>query len=272
MLFRRIADHGAWLEVESLPAPVAGHCHRPDPRLSGLALRFFVHRSDLLTVLRTPVTQHYPDGTRLGLAPGVALSAPLDFEAPAGESVRHVEVDGLSLNVAAPDAATGIDYAPAPLAARPQPDGETLALPRGTTLRYGLGARVVIRAPRTARILGTASSQHRVRLASGCVDLVALLGAEDRPRAPGLDAEAPLTKRVPAGPGLRPGTLLTWPGGHAAGRTTALARFDRVVEERPARVCLARDLPLFAGGSAPDQRPEPLIVCAPRSALVPVGR
>lgn len=273
MVFRRIADHGAWLEVESLPALAAGHCHAPDPRLSGLALRLFVHRSDLLAVLRTPVTQHYPDGTRLGLAPGVALSAPLDFEAPAGESIRHVEVDGLSLNVEAPDAATGIDYAPAPLGAQPPPDGQTLALPPGTTLRYGLGARVVVQTPRTARVLGTASSQHRIRVASACIDLVALLGAGDRPRPPPAEAsEPPPSEGARTGPGLRPGTVLTWPGGHVAGRTTALARFDRVVEERPARVCLARDLPLFAGGRAGDDDPEPLVVCAPRSALVPAGR
>ncbi len=272
-VYRLVADHGAWLELESLPGWAGlDHCHDADPRMVGLALRVFVHRRDIAAVSLTPVIQHYPDGTSLRLAAGASLSAPLAFEAPTGEHIRHLQAGGLALNAEIPDASVGTDYAPSPLPEAHAAQGslETIEIPRGTVLRFGLGAKVRIDATRSARVLGTASGQRRVNLGSSCLELVALLGAEESPVA------APPPRRPPMGtsPGkgpvasILPGTHLYWPGGRPAGVAVHMAGFEKIALEEPERICLLRSVPFFRGGSAEGKRPGNLVVCVPPTAVV----
>ncbi|MDF1562875.1 MAG: hypothetical protein P1V51_07515 [Deltaproteobacteria bacterium] len=271
-VYRLVADHGAWLEVESLPGETGdAHCHEADGRLRGLTLRLFVHRSDVARVLRTSVTQHYPDGTSLRLAPGVGVSAPLGFEASAGAQIRHLQLSGLALNAEIPDTAVGTDYTPSPL---PDPEqagaeGERVELPRGAHVRFGLGARVRLDEPRSARVLGTASGQRRVNLGNPCVELVALVGSEETATAGSTAAEEGARPGLAAS--VAPGTDLFWPDGRRAGRAVHLAGFERIVSEGAGRTCLARSVPLWPGGATEGGAAGELELCVPSAAVVPGG-
>jgi len=188
--YRLIAHHGEWLELESI-TPAAkdadasapgglnfahGLCTPPELALRGLALRLFVHRSELFLTNKVPVTRLYPDGSRVSIEPGVPLSAPLPLSAPPGVSVRHLELGGISLNLDLPKAALAQTFRPEP--APPSAiTGARLWLKENQRLRFGLGATLRLNSarPLLAERVGSKKGPHKVRLRAPCMVVEALL-------------------------------------------------------------------------------------------------
>lgn len=71
--FRLISENEEFVEIETLGSERFSHCHPGWPALSGMRVRLWARRSDLLPVVAEPVVLQYDDGTSVRLAEGKGL-------------------------------------------------------------------------------------------------------------------------------------------------------------------------------------------------------
>jgi hypothetical protein len=111
--YRLIRDGGDWIEVESVArtSQRTRYCQMTNDYFKTLAIRVFVARADLVSVLTRPVTAEFADGTRVELDAGAPVSALLPESARDGRARRTVFADGLLLTMVVPDDAVGLVYA-----------------------------------------------------------------------------------------------------------------------------------------------------------------
>jgi hypothetical protein len=151
----------------------------PDRRVE--ALRLFVKREDLAPVLTKPFATSATDGTRVKLAPGVAV-------APTTNGMYTVSVRGDKLRLAIPHASVGYVYTSTRVTEPELPAGKVYRLDRGATVRI-LGDELQTRASWLSPEPTKGAEGSLLHWATRCVELTvgvapAMVRPGDRPRAP----------------------------------------------------------------------------------------
>ncbi|MEP7121912.1 MAG: hypothetical protein ABJE95_13415 [Byssovorax sp.] len=277
--YRLLHDGGDWIEVESVAATSlrTRHCQTTSDYFKTLAIRVFVARADLASVLTRPFAAAFADGTRVELYAGVPVSGPLPESAPEGQQRRVVFADGLVFPMAIPDDAVGLVYAEPPEHSTTEPT--THALASGTEIT--LDGRESKLEYVTARALGL-DGEHRHRIyAERDVDhdlLVDLEGSCGRYRA-----RVARSAVVPANPhpvesfdfdvgvALRTtwiarGTAISWVDGTPAGVARENGWRQDPGEPTGTRACFRYT---FNSGAPPDTPEASLLLCAEQTALTP---
>lgn len=72
-VFQVLQSDAQWVKVRSFAAREGEQCEFAPFVLEGLSVHFYVRRADLLPVVARAVSWMYPDGTAVGLRPGLAL-------------------------------------------------------------------------------------------------------------------------------------------------------------------------------------------------------
>jgi TonB family protein len=243
-VFTVVGTKDEFVAIESL-VDASQHCAPVLARWSDLRVALFAHESDLVDVTTKRVEHAFADGTRVVLAPGVAIG-----DTPTGAGERVVDGGDIGLELPLPTDAIGKYYEPV---ARPS---ETANDRASGALAYGQGRPL---GPASALLHdeeGTlvferkpdADGRALVRVATRCAGVWALADAgtvaEAGTRALGLYAMKSATS-----PGvlsmlaaaesvrteLRAGAPLWWPDGRAAGlveRTVDTPTRPRAVGER----------------------------------------
>jgi hypothetical protein len=226
---RVIAEHGPWIEIETLPlASVfdAGYCQGPAriPGIGGAQVRLFIKRESLVhQVLTTEHETRFDDGSVLRLKPGVLL---LPTETP---GVHGFNLPKLSGVVAIPPAKVGPSF-DVPQAVFDEPkDVGIYAPPPGKRVEvHRLRPRMHVAASRL-------ESPDRLQITHDCLQAELVVPApvelQNMAGVLGLGADGP-DGRVAAG------TELVWRGGRRAGQTVHPMPFDRMGEPDGGRSCV----------------------------------
>ena len=135
---------------------------QPDPRVE--ALRLYVKREDLAPVLVKAFAASYPDGTRIKLAPGVAV-------VPTTSGDYTVALQGDKVTLPIPHGSVGYIYAAGRVAEPELPPGKLVRVDRGATVRLGgdeLSPRALWRSAEPPR----KTDPMLLRWATRCAELV----------------------------------------------------------------------------------------------------
>ena len=278
--FRLVAEHGDWLEVETI-ADDTPHCQRNNHILWGLALRLFVHRAALQPVLTRELALRYEDGTSVTLRPGTPL-APLPFAGEAlppgpgagpGGAPFEVSLEGSLFTVVVPPDAVGTWYRlGAPFDAPPSADylhATTLLADAGRS-KVSLFLSSHAYYVHATRELG--AGRLLVTLRTTCSEIVAVSAGPVvtafpvRPRAAGGAYEASTEE----GLHVAAGAAVAWAADGRAAGAVVLAhplRYDRPLERTAAHACF--EVALSTGPAPPEERTLPL--CFAAAALVDVA-
>lgn len=147
-VYRLIAEHGAWIELENVPGSDLWkeHCEGPsETGLEAARIRFFAKRDDVFPVLMEPHEARWDDGTAVSLKAGVAVG-----KGPQGQrsTLRWLFPGSFEVLVDIPDAKVGWWYTPGEKFEVP-PFEEQRALPslaiaafKERALRFGGGGTV----------------------------------------------------------------------------------------------------------------------------------
>ncbi len=147
-VYRLVADHGAWLEVENVPGTDLWkeHCEGPsETSLEAARIRFFAKRDDVFPVLKEPHEAGWEDGTAVALQAGVAVG-----KGPQGQrsTLRWLFPGSFELLVDIPDTKVGWWYTPGekfavpPFEERQDLPSLSIAAFKERALRFGGGGTV----------------------------------------------------------------------------------------------------------------------------------
>jgi hypothetical protein len=225
--FRLIADHGGWVEVETLPMSVFewGYCqgNARVPGLDGARIRLFARKSDLSPVLSG---EYY--GHDVGFMPGVLIGSTEEA------GWYRVNVHGISGRVFVPDELVACSYIQPKHRFKTSGAVRELFLPTDAPLT--IGELTVDDQP--PQVSGEGDLRF---ITHDCVQLTFAKSWEMTESKPGGDGGAGIVAPTEIGtPHVRPGARLYWRGGEEAGEAVFPMTFDRRVERDGSRVCIRR--------------------------------
>ena len=269
--YRLVEDKGEWLAIESLPeTDMKRHCVRPESALTGIALRLFVHRADVLDVVSRGVRMIYSDGTSVALAAGVAVGNAEHVYGAHSPPLWPLAVDGLRMRTTLPGGATGLSY---------QAGSHFDTSPSGA--RMAPTARLIFANGEPVVVSDTAARLHvydkhikprgqLVTLRTRCGEYVML--APHDAMVEGSDEEAGVVSGSGARKGCwraKDGAKFFWPDGSEAGKAVGGATMGALQTGEPdaTRLCFEHPLRLYW---PPGTTPTPdanLPLCADRASL-----
>jgi hypothetical protein len=242
-LFALVAEHGDWLEVESVEVPLGSHCQPINRELDPLRIRFFVRRQDALSVIKRVVRLDFADGTAATLAPGLTVTARDD-----GGHVVHTR--GFAPTWRLPSDALGHAYKPEALP--PNPASGARQLVASADLAAGVVRCGGAPLPRQASAKGEGQAVQQLReTAAGtlvtvgqpCARFEALVPAARLSKHPGpFGVMGGIDGAARGRPAARPGATAYFRSGRPAGRVRATASFLREAEPVEGRRCFLRAL------------------------------
>lgn len=258
-ILRKLATHGAWLEVETVETKDEGfhQCAPALPGLDGYALRLYVRSEETAAVTQREVSVTLPSGNRVTLSPGVRVTPPPREGEPA---IAWVDPP---LPLAIPPEAIAHDYA----TPRRYDEGESvgrvgrdaLHLTSEIELPERLGWTVLARkveGPLTVITVADPCVRYELQVPTAAVEEPGTLGygsGSGRGRAPRFSISA--------------GAPIYWPNGERAGQTRyEVKRSDDPARSEVGRVCFAH-----AVASGLDGRDPTLLLCFDEFDVHPLG-
>ena len=105
-VYRLVAEHGDFLEIETIPEPACiDHCYTGERAFSGKVLRLYVPKTTQAMVTTKPIRKNYSDGTYVELSSGVLLIPMPDLE-----DTYQAVIDGIQIKVNLSSDAVGNSY------------------------------------------------------------------------------------------------------------------------------------------------------------------
>ncbi len=267
---RLVADHGAWLEVDTGPIDWLDDANRPYHCASsnvlgrdlpagsgGVALRLWVRRADLAPVLTRPFDRSFDDGTYARLRPGTPIVDGRPW------------IDGFLLPIQVEDAAIGTNYRVLPLP--PATDDDGFRMQDVVEVRAALGgAEVSWQQPpwnysESPYLLVDDAGTRVTTSDAGCGEAVLAFTGRVAPSEFDQYGIGGLsTGRVP-GVRVAEGTPLQWPDGTPAG--TVLEALELRVPATGPAVCF--EVGVGWEWKSPGFQADRLEVCVPPDAAIP---
>jgi hypothetical protein len=236
-VFRLVRTLERYVEIETMPNDASEvHCAPIHPSFAGLALRFFVERSDLANVLLKPIRGTYKDGSGIWLLPGIEIG-PVDPRLGGPDAqLRTIHLHGRQLIAPIILDHVATSYRPASFARKAATrELAPLARPRigGGALDFGFGSPLESRLPVVETATGPTEGSTIATIRLPCADLRAIVAPSDV-REPGhAEAAARLATKLWA----RPSAPASWMDGRAAGHAVDAVALSNELASSDGRRC-----------------------------------